>query len=67
MVLEYYLHLSHYMLLQKILNGNLHQINGFKVRKNTKKSIRNIFFLCVCVCVLNMLNFKRLALIATEM
>ena len=62
MVLDNYLHLSHCMLLQKNFNGNLHQINSFKVGKKTKKQIRNIVFLCI----LNMLNFKRLALTATE-
>ena len=57
MVLDYY---HHYMLLmQRKLNGNLHQINNFKVRK---KHIRNNVFLCI----LNMLNLKRVALIATE-
>ena len=63
MVLDY-LQLSHYihmyMLLQKFKNGNLHQLNNFKVRKKTEKHIRFLG------CILNMLNFKRLALIATE-
>ena len=45
--LDYYLHLSHYMLLQKFQNGNLHQINNFKVGKKIKKHIRNIVFVYI--------------------
>ena len=59
--LDYYLHLSHYMLLQKFQNGNLHQINNFKVGKKLKNILEILF-----LCILNMLKFKRLALIATE-
>ena len=46
----------------KIYNGNLFQINKFKVKKNSRKMLEIVF-----LCTLNMLNFKRLALIATEM
>ena len=42
-------------------NDSLSQINNFKVRKT--RNMLEIAFLCI----LNMLNFKRLALIATEM
>ena len=46
----------------KIQNGNLYQNNNFKVKKNSRKMLEIVF-----LCTLNMLNFKRLALIATEM
>ena len=40
----------------KIKNGNLYQINNFKVKKNSRKMLEIVF-----LCSLNMLNFKRLA------
>ena len=44
MVLDYYRHLSHYMLLQKILNCNLHQINNFKVGKKLNNILEILGF-----------------------
>ena len=46
----------------KFLKWQFYQINNFKVRKKTPKNILEISFLYI----LNMLNIKRLALIATE-
>ena len=46
----------------KAYNGNLYQINNFKVKKKYIKMLEMVF-----LCTLNMLNFKRLALIASEM
>ena len=46
----------------KIQDGNLYQINNFKVKKTLEKMLEIVF-----LCTLNMLNFKKLALIATEM
>ena len=45
----------------KCLNGNLYQINNFEGRKKTNNILERLF-----LYILNMLIFKKLALIATE-
>ena len=60
-VLDQHLYLTHWMLLQK--NKMVIYIKSTILKLKNSRNMLEIVFLCT----LNMLNFKRLALIATEM
>ena len=60
-VLDQHLYLTHYMLLQKIKMAIYIKSTILKLENS-----RNMLEI-VILCTLNMLNFKRLAIIATDM
>ena len=52
---------QHIYATTKILTWQFYQINNFEVRKKTKNTLAILF-----LHILHMLNFKKLALVATE-